>query len=157
MQMLLTSQWGGVCSKKSLVLMRGQKFEKQTLWLKLGDCLISQIHVESSDASVGSSNKTISYCTSSLPCISLVSLADCTDKRKHTCDKCFLRTRSSHPTMNLSTATKRLLLPIAWTLDSISFSSPLRNIDLRILFIYLSICQHVVQKVDETASSLPFM
>lgn len=61
--MLLTSQWGGVCSKKSLVLMRGQKFEKQTLWLKLGDRLISQIHVESSNASVGSSNKTISCIT----------------------------------------------------------------------------------------------
>lgn len=78
------------------------------------------------------------YCTSSHPCISPVSVADCTDKGENICDKCFSKVRSSRSTMNSRMATKHFRLSKAWTLDSISFSSPLHAMDLEFyLFIYL--------------------
>lgn len=182
MQMLLTSQQERVCRKKSLVLMRGQELQKQTVFKA------QQLFNHTVPTLVDSQSTLLVLCvrpglyssrgkaTNCIPPIAWwiynVYLVCCLIPATYylACVSCWLhlfsplfpqkksdsKYGSSHSAMN-TTSTKDFLFSICRTLDSISFSSPLHSIYFRTLFIYFPICQRVVQKVDETASGLPFM
>lgn len=180
--MLLTSQQERVCSKKSLVLMRGQEFQKQSVFKSTGSvwsrcsnsCWKNTIHSVTAFHEQVCAAREWNY-KRHYPG-SLMNGQCVFSMSPHTCNllssSCQLwvaplshpslhkrkvrEYRSSHSGRN-TTPTKVFLFPICRTLDSISFSSPRRYIYFRTLFIYLPICQRVVQKVDETASGLPFM
>lgn len=171
MQMLLTSQQGRVwrkshwcwwvcrVSKVNFVFYAQKPFDHAVqTHLGIAKCTSSVLLVNAAPCSRGGKQSALTQRPKwSTLCIYFVYVI-CLCKRENVSPVTNVNTREGHPPNNEYVCSCKTLPAVQDAGRTIPLACPHpQEYLLEAIPIYLSICQHVVEKVDETASGLPFM